>query len=114
MRRPRTFNAEAAVAACDEALSRVGHRESTYVMKALVAALIQIARDYKFFTSEDVWKLAFAYNIYPTEPRVMGALLRYASAQKWCKATKSWKTSTMVSCHARPMRVWRSLIGGGR
>ena len=63
-------------------------------------------------TSDDVWQL-LDDDLGTHEPRALGAMLKKAASEGWVTATDSYRPSARAACHARPLRVWRSLIYRG-
>lgn len=60
------------------------------------------------FTADDVWRMVGA----PPEPRALGAIMRQAKREQLCEPTDMFVTSERR--HGAPIRVWRSLLFGGR
>ena len=58
------------------------------------------------FTTDDLW----VHVDPPREPRAMGATMTHARRLGLCEPTDRTSRSSRVACHARPLRVWRSLI----
>jgi hypothetical protein len=70
-------------------------------------ALVYCAMELDEFTADDVWaKLTES----PREPRALGAVMRYAYKMDIIEPTETWKITARVSSHARPLRVWKSLL----
>lgn len=46
----------------------------------------------------------------PSHPNAWGALFRSAAKEGWIEPTDEFKKSSIVSAHARMVRVWRSKI----
>jgi hypothetical protein len=100
-------DAVGAVQARDEAIARVDTAaDPAWKMRAL-AALRRVAERQAELTAEDVWVEAREV---PEEPRAMGPLMQSARAKGWIEPTDQHRQSSMVVNHARPMRVWRSLV----
>ena len=71
--------------------------------------LQQTANVPEFFTTDAVWD---GLEVEPTEPRALGPILMRAARKGLCEPTDQYRNSRRVQCHARPMRVWRSLTYG--
>lgn len=59
------------------------------------------------FTSDDVWARLPAQ---PKDGRAMGAVARVALNSGWCIATGAYQQTGRARAHARPIRVYRSLV----
>jgi len=68
-------------------------------------ALCRIARGSATFTTDDVWKSVPS----PREPRAIAGVMLEAKRLGLCEPTSTYQQSERVRCHARPLRVWRSL-----
>lgn len=79
---------------------------------AAQAAVRQICRHRLRFTTDDVWRsLEEDYGFgSPPEPRAMGAVMRHARKQRWCRATEHFRPSERPVAHRKPCRVWESLL----
>jgi hypothetical protein len=60
-------------------------------------------------TTDDLWAAGLER---PREPRAAGAVMTEAARRKWCVATDRTRKSARKACHARPVRVWASLVYG--
>lgn len=85
-----------------------GEAEST------VAELVKRGED---FTTDDVWRLMARTGLSTPEPRAMGAVIRQFANDRQIVPTGSYRKSTRVECHCRPLAVWRPVnykhrIGG--
>lgn len=93
----------------DEAIEHVAQGASPAVKFALYMAVSSTARELHEFTADDVWARVILPNGVH-EPRIMGAVIMAAARAHVCEPTEKWRQSANVTCHARPMRVWRSLL----
>ena len=76
--------------------------------KALAdAAVLRCAETFDYFTSDDVWE---ALDVVPPEPRALGAVMASARRAGTIAPTDRVTRSYRPTCHARPVRVWRSLL----
>lgn len=64
-------------------------------------------------TSDDIWRLLGDEDAATHEPRALGAMLKKAAGEGWIIPTDTYRPSARAACHARPVRVWRSLIYRG-
>jgi hypothetical protein len=71
-----------------------------------------VAQEYPAFTTDDVMIKSIVLDgpRDDFEPRVLGAVMRRAAKDGVVKATAAYQASSFRSCHARPKRVWQSLI----
>lgn len=67
----------------------------------------QLARERSEFTSDAVWELGLSK---PREARALGAIMRWAQNERLIEATERVDPTAQPNCHARPIRVWRSLL----
>lgn len=71
---------------------------------------VHTARQRESFTSDDVWSAA---NIKVREPRVMGAVMRRLHSEGFAEPMAFQIQGYRPVNHARPQRVWRSLVYRG-
>ena len=71
---------------------------------------VYVARKLPTFTSDDVWSAA---NVTVREPRVMGAVMRRLHMDGWAEPENVLRQGYRPVNHARPQRVWRSLVYRG-
>lgn len=95
----------------EEAIARAGAAADSDWKVLARKAIEQLARARETFTTDDVWKLLPADVAETHEPRALGAIMRAAARDGIIEATDEWTLSEQVSCHRRPKRVWRSLVG---
>lgn len=68
---------------------------------------VYVARKMEYFTSDDVWSAA---NVKVREPRVMGAVMRRLREDGWAIPLSTMREGYRKCNHARPQRLWRSLV----
>jgi hypothetical protein len=91
----------------DEALDAV-HRAAPEVWRRKAVTVVKrCALLFDEFTTDDVWE---ALEWAPPEPRALGAVMMRARLRGWCEPTDRTVQSYRRECHARPIRVWRSLL----
>ena len=102
----------AAISARDEAVTRVGdHADVEWVAHILdVIYCLAVARD--TMTTDDIWETVGEVAA-THEPRALGAVMRQAARLGYVKASDTYTPSARPACHARPVRVWASLIRPG-
>ena len=98
--------------AADRAVETVGENANELWMRKARRSLTHVARMNASFTTDDVWADMLLVDEFAVthEPRAMGAVLRRAVKAGVCVATPRYQPSVRVECHARPVRVWRSLV----
>jgi hypothetical protein len=102
----------AAMSARDEAVTRVGdHADPDWVEQTLdVIYCLAVAQ--AEITTDDVW--ATVGEVAAThEPRALGAVMRQAARLGYVRASDRYIPSARPACHARPVRVWESLLRPG-
>ena len=106
------FSLMAARAERDLGMMRAEMAMGNAVLKTAAAeALRAIARKQRFITSDDVWAfLVAAGSATEGNPSVMGCVFRDAQRDGVLGSTKEFRISIRASAHARPVRVWESLI----
>lgn len=92
------------------ALRQVAGKHFEWI-ETVLPLVADCARDYKSFTSDEVFKRIVAAKIeMPDEPRAMGAVMRLARSAGWIEPADMFVVSDRVSNHRRPMRVWKSRL----
>jgi len=69
--------------------------------------LFYVACERAQFTADDVWDRGCAK---PDEPRAMGPIFMRAKSLGWIVPTENFAASRYTTQHARPIRVWKSLV----
>lgn len=102
----------AAITARDEAITRVGqHADPDWVEQTLdVIYCLAVARSE--ITTDDIWETVGEVAA-THEPRALGAVMRQAARLGYVRASDRYVPSARAACHARPVRVWESLIRPG-
>lgn len=106
---PPLFDRPAAEAARDDAIDQAGEREGGDWAERAYRAVSHVCRQCEEFTTDDVLKAAPELESCP-ERRVLGAAMQAAKRDKLCLPTDRYGRSDRVQSHARPKRIWRSLI----
>jgi transcriptional accessory protein Tex/SPT6 len=108
---PTIFDALAAIEARDAAIIQVDFNADPQWKKAADMAIRAIAMDRPEMTTDDVWRWLHEVAIEaPHEPRALGAAMKRAAREGIIVATDRVKQSARPECHARPVRVWKSLL----
>lgn len=100
----------AAQEAREQAIRQVGVNADSEWMDTALHTIWCLALVRDTFTTDDVWDALHPHEPNTHEPRAMGAAMRRAAKEGWVKATSGYQPSARPSCHARPVRVWGSLI----
>lgn len=95
-----------ATEARDKALKQVGDNANEDWLKTAYEALIQLAFEKDRITSDDLWERVGK----PREPRALGVVMKRAAKVKIIVPTDVYTNSHRAACHARPVRVWESLL----
>jgi hypothetical protein len=101
----------AAQRAREEAITRVDTNADTAWMARALDIIRDIATMQDRFTTDDVWEAMHPHDEATHEPRAMGAAMRRAAKLGYVAPTPDYRPSSRPACHARPVRVWGSLIG---
>ena len=96
-----------------EAIARVERNADPDWKARALDAIWGLAFLHPELTSDDVWRVLGEDDATTHEPRALGAMLKKAAGEGWITATDSYRPSARAACHARPVRVWRSLIYRG-
>lgn len=100
-----------AIQARDEAIAQVEANAEPAWKQACRDAIRELAICKAEITTDDVWEYLEAEQVeLPHEVRAMGALMLQAGRQGLIVATDRYRNSGRVACHARPIRVWASLV----
>lgn len=96
---------DTAMAAVDEAAA-IAFKAKAY------DAIVWVARTQDEFISDDVWNALDRYypGLQPAEARVMGPLMRKATAAGVCEKTGAYRTGRRRAAHATPQPIYRSLM----
>lgn len=100
------FNLPLAKAGRDRALTVVDAAADDTWKESANGIVRKVARERSLFTTDDVWRELGN----PREPRAIGAVMQAAKRDGVCVPTNDWALSERVACHARPVRIWRSLL----
>lgn len=105
------FDPAAGEAAATAAIQQVAEAADEDWMQAAMEAVERAARKYPLFTTDHVWS-ELKTGCSTHERRAMGAVMRLAATAGVCRITDHTIKSGRVTCHRRPLRVWRSLYFG--
>lgn len=105
------FDARVARAARDEAVTRVDEHADDAWKAAALDAVFALSRTRSHFTTDAVWWLLTRADYgEPHEPRALGAVMQRAVRAGWIEPTDQTSKSIRAACHARDLRIWRSLV----
>lgn len=100
-----------AMAARDEAIERVEKNAEPVWKEECRSAIRHLAMSKAEITTDDVWEYLADLGVdLPHEVRAIGPMMIRASRDGWITATDRYRNSHRVECHARPIRIWGSLI----
>lgn len=102
-------NPFAAKAVRDRAIEQAGQGAGVAWMTLALHAIRDVAHANETFTTDALWSRITQ----PREPRALGAAMQEAKRQGLCEPTNMTVCSRRVACHARPLRVWMSLVWNG-
>lgn len=101
---------EAARQARDEAIERADGGADVRFMELALDAVRRAAETLPELTSDDVVALCA---MTAREPRQWGAVMQRARRDGIIAPLERWRQSSNRTNHARPMRLWRSLVFAG-
>ena len=82
-----------------------------WFLECSLPVLHELALKNSFLTSDDLWRVLNERDYpVPGNRRVISIVFRRAMFLGWLERTEATVTSNRAVCHARPIRVWRSLI----
>ena len=94
-----------------EAIERVEHHADERWKAEATLAIKEVATVKREFTTDDVWQqLKMHVDAATHEPRAMGAMMVSAKKAGICTPLMKFEGSSRISCHNRPIRVWRSCL----
>jgi hypothetical protein len=101
-----------AISARDEAIDRAERNADEEWKSMALECVLILAGIKQTFTTDDVWQLLSTR--YPEaathEPRALGAIMRQVARKNIIAPTKEYAQSSRKECHARPLRVWLSVL----
>jgi len=104
-----TKSLKAAERARDAAIEQVAESNAWWI-RQVMPIVKDICLRRVLFTTDAVRHHADRLVGQAPEPRAMGAVMTAARRAGWCEPTNTTHQSIRVKCHARPLRVWRSLL----
>lgn len=102
----------AAMSARDEAVTRVGDHADVEWVAHILDVIYCLAVSRSEITTDDIWSTVGEVAA-THEPRALGAVMRQAARLGYVRASDRYVPSARAACHARPVRVWESLIRPG-
>lgn len=95
----------------DRAVAAVTAAADPAWSKAADWAIAHLACELVEFTTDDVWQHLYDFAVpSPDEPRALGGAMQRAARLGVISPTDRIVQSERPACHARPVRVWRSLV----
>ena len=108
---PSLFDPVASVRAKKNGMSRAEAHADPQWKLDMIEAIRTVASRHKFLTSDEVWQeLSNSYVSSTHDPRAMGSIMKKAASLGLIVQTEQYLPSKRVVAHARPIRVWRSLV----
>ena len=101
-----TMRMSEAVRARDVAIDRADEAADDLWKTSARSALRRACLSLDEFTTDDLWGSLER----PREPRAIAGVMRFGVSKGWCEATDRTRRSADATCHARPKRIWRSLL----
>jgi hypothetical protein len=98
-----------AVLAKEEAIALVASGMNPEWCDDALIAIKNLALREDEFTTDKVWEELGTFSTAATpEPRAMGAVMVKARKLGYVVPTNTYLNSSRVSCHNRPLRIWKS------
>lgn len=83
---------------------------NSYWKNAAKEALLECAKKYREFASDQVWEVLARSGMTTGENRAMGAIVQAASRSGMIQKTGRYRESRRASQHRQPIAIWRSNI----
>lgn len=93
----------------DAAIDRVEANADEEFFNTALDAVMGLAISQAQFTTDDLVECLRDIPA-PREPRVFGAVMRTAARHGWVEASDRYGASNRRKSHARPKRIWLSLL----
>lgn len=93
----------------DAAIDQVEANADAEFFNIALDAVMGLALVREEFTTDDLMECLTDTPV-PREPRVFGAVMRSAARSGWVTASDRYTASSRRQSHARPKRVWVSLL----
>lgn len=93
----------------DAAIEQVRANADLEFYNTALDAVMALAIRCEEFTTDDVME-CLQDTPSPREPRVFGAVMKSAASHGWVVASDKYAASSRRQSHARPKRIWRSLL----
>lgn len=90
----------------EESIKRVYGAADQLAREDAMRAIRAVAGRLPEFTTDDVW---LEMRHHPHEPRMMGAMMRWASSNGIVERTDRTMMSSLPQNHRRPVRIWKSI-----
>ena len=98
-----------AVLAKEEAIALSASGMDPEWAKDAMTAVKNLAMREDEFTTDKVWEELETFSTADTpEPRALGAIMVKARKLGYVLPTNTYANSSRVSCHNRPLRIWKS------
>lgn len=109
---PYDFSPERAEAKKDEAVKRASQHANPFWKLEMMKVIRQVCVQNADFTADAIMELYAQDTTRPQthNDRALGGLMKTAANRGYCVPTGAFRNSCRVSCHRRPLAVWRSLI----
>jgi hypothetical protein len=95
----------------DEAIARGSANADADWSKHARQAAIAVASRMAELTTDDVWAVLDGWGYRTHDRRAMGSVMRAVASEGIVTSTSTYRKSSRPESHARPVLVWRSVIG---
>lgn len=98
-----------ATQARDDAMRRVADHADPAFAQTVIDIIHALCVSSATFNADDIWA-AMPRGIVTHDNRALGPMLEAARKEGWCQPTMEHRSTTRASNHARPIRMWKSLL----
>ena len=100
----------------DQAINQVQRNADADWFTEAVEAVRWISEITLYFTTDDVWEYLkmTSPELSTHDNRAMGAVMKFCQKKKFVEPTDDYWQSKRPQAHARPIRVWKSIIYYGQ
>jgi len=106
------FNKSRAEVEREAAIASVHHHSNDEWKEAAFDAVCDVAADHDEFTADMVWRYLITKHpdLEVHDNRALGPVMRRVAAIGLIESTHRYEDSERISCHARSLLIWRSLV----
>lgn len=95
---------------CEDAIERVDGGANLEWKKYAENVVYELCIMRYRFTTDDVWDKMEGCGLRTETNRALGAVMRHAAKNGWCKATGEYQKSRGINRHRMPILIWESCL----